>query len=216
MTKTPPAPRKKTAVATKPAKHTSKDIAKFALRPSANTVAVVNVFNAPFGELDTGELIRETQAQITAIQQGDMSNVEAMLYGQALALQSIFVAQARRAQVQERLPGFQAHFNLALKAQAQCRATLEALAEVKNPKATTFVSQQNNAHQQQVNNGDVKNNPMTHAHGKDMNQSNELLEAQDGERLDTRTTSTASGSNPHMETVGAIQRAGNGSGQGSQ
>ena len=43
--------------------------------------------------------------------------------------------------------------SLALKAQAQCRATLEALNEMKFPKSATFVKQANIANQQQINNG---------------------------------------------------------------
>lgn len=43
---------------------------------------------------------------------------------------------------------------MALKAQAQCRATLETLAEIKNPQPTAFLRQANIAYgPQQVNNG---------------------------------------------------------------
>ena len=36
------------------------------------------------------------------------------------------------------------------------------------------------------------------------NQQTKLLEAQDGERLDTRATSTAGAANPPLETVGIV------------
>lgn len=152
MTKAKTAVSKKAAVA-KSVKPDAKHMAEIATRPSVNSAAVMAVFSAPFGDLETPEVEKEIRQQIKAIKAGDMSNVEAMLYGQAIALQTIFVAESRRAQVQDRLPVFQAHFNLALRAQAQCRSTLEALAELKAPRATTFVRQQNNANQQQVNNG---------------------------------------------------------------
>ncbi|MGH8646968.1 MAG: hypothetical protein ACREX4_21935 [Gammaproteobacteria bacterium] len=62
---------------------------------------------------------------------------------------------------------------LALKAQNQCRQTLAALAEIKNPRRTTFIGQQNNATNQQVNNvggpSETRKNPET--------RENELLEA---------------------------------------
>lgn len=84
-------------------------------------------------------------------------------------------------------------------------------AEVKYPKAATFVRQQNVAYQQQVNNGDPANGNLetstrtpAHMHGKSLNQSNELLEARYGERLDTRTKGTASAANRHMEAVGTV------------
>lgn len=152
MTKANTAVSKKAAVA-KSVKPDAKHMAEIATRPSVNSAAVMAVFSAPFGDLETPEVEKEIRNQIAAIKGGDMSNVEAMLYGQAIALQTIFVAESRRAQVQDRLPVFQAHFNLALRAQAQCRSTLEALAELKAPRATTFVQQQNNANQQLVNNG---------------------------------------------------------------
>ena len=154
MTKAKTVVRKKTEIV-KGEKPDAKQMAEIVTRPSINSAAVMAVFNAPFGDLETPEVEKEIRNQIAAIKAGDMSNVEAMLYGQAIALQTIFVAQSRRAQVQDRLPVFQAHFNLALRAQAQCRSTLEALAELKAPRATTFVRQQNNANQQQVNNDAV-------------------------------------------------------------
>ena len=48
----------------------------------------------------------------------------------------------------------ESYLRLALKAQAQSRATVEALAEMKNPHPVSFVKQANIAHgNQQVNNG---------------------------------------------------------------
>lgn len=47
----------------------------------------------------------------------------------------------------------------ALKAQNQCRQTLAALAEIKNPRRTTLIGQQNNATNQQVNNAAIGANP---------------------------------------------------------
>ena len=57
----------------------------------------------------------------------------------------------------EHLNATETYMRLALKAQTQCRSTLETLAEVKYPKAATFVRQQNVAYQQQINNGDPAN-----------------------------------------------------------
>ena len=114
----------------------------------------------------------------------------------------------------EHLNATETYMRLALKAQTQCRSTLETLAEVKYPKAATFVRQQNVAYQQQINNGDPANgnkNTSTrtpaHAHGKILNQSNELLEAQHGERLDNRTASAASSNDSHLETMGVVNGA---------
>ena len=92
---------------------------------------------------------------------------------------------------------------MALKAQTQCRATLETLAEVKNPRVTTFVRQQNNAQQQQVNNGvlDLTQPVRTE---KNVNQSNELLTKGTHAQLDARGPITAGRGHSQVETVGAV------------
>ena len=88
------------------------------------------------------------------VRRGDMASAEAMLYGQAATLQAVFTALVRRAARADQIPQFQAAMSMALKAQAQSRATLEALAEIKNPRPVAFVKQANIANgPQQVNNG---------------------------------------------------------------
>ena len=56
-----------------------------------------------------------------------------MLFGQAQALQDIFVMLARRASNQTKLPQWDAAMRMALRAQNQSRMTLETLATIKNP-----------------------------------------------------------------------------------
>jgi hypothetical protein len=94
------------------------------------------------------------------------------------------------------------YMRLALKAQSQCRATLETLAEIKNPSSVAFVRQANIAHgPQQVNNslpsraGESEVNPNT------------LLEATHGERLDTGAEGTPGRADTDLEAVGAVNRA---------
>lgn len=97
-------------------------------------------------------------SQTAEIQAGNLKTPEAMLYGQAATLQTVFTALLRRAANADKIPQFQSAMSMALKAQAQCRATLEALAEIKNPRAATFVRQANIANgPQQVNNGRAVN-----------------------------------------------------------
>lgn len=105
------------------------------------------------GGADLSKACDERHKRIAQVQGGDMTHVEAMLMSQALTLETIFTHLSRRAAAQEHLRHFAAHLGLALKAQAQCRATLEALAEVKHPRAVAFVKQANIASgHQQVNN----------------------------------------------------------------
>lgn len=105
------------------------------------------------GEPDLAEMLDDIRDQVKQLQAGDMSRVEAMLYGQAMSLQTIFTSLSRKAASSEYLKQFQANLGLALKAQAQCRATLEALAEIKNPRAVLITKQANisGGHQQVVN-----------------------------------------------------------------
>lgn len=71
---------------------------------------------------------------------------------------------------------------LALKAQAQCRSTVEALSAMKNPRVQ-YVNQQNVAVNQQVNNGTG-----TSAQRERETTQVSLLEAHPTTRLDVRTT----------------------------
>lgn len=101
----------------------------------------------------------------------------------------------------EYLDASERYLRLALKAQNQCRSTLETLAAIKNP--PVVFAKQANINQgngnQQVNNSTPA--PATHA-GKNINQQNELLEVQHGsETVVTQTTGATIGKNPAMATV---------------
>jgi hypothetical protein len=145
--------------------------------------------------------------------------VEAMLYSQATALQAIFTNLARRANSQDYLKQWEAYLRMALKAQAQCRVTLEALAEIKNPRPVAFVKQANIAHgPQQVNNGqgagiDGSQNAQAragaHAGNSETGQT-ELLGVNNGERMDTRAAQASGGADPQLATVGTIDRPAHG------
>lgn len=83
---------------------------------------------------------------------------ERTLQAQATALNQMFVALASRATNQEYVKNFEVYMRLALKAQSQCRATLETLATIKNP-PVVFAKQANIAQNQQVNNGTASTPP---------------------------------------------------------
>ncbi len=103
------------------------------------------------GEVDLGELVTNLGEEVKIVLDGNMRPAEAMLYGQAMTLQTIFTNLACRAQANDGLKQFQVNMTLALKAQAQCRSTIEALALVKNP--MPYIKQANIANgPQQVNN----------------------------------------------------------------
>lgn len=148
--------------------------------------------------------IQEVQRIANAVKAGDMSDLEAMLVGQAIALQTISSNLAARAQVQSAQRNLEAFLGLAFKAQAQSRSTIQALVDLKYPRQVVYaknVSNVNNG-QQQINTG-----PPPAQAGKTEPTQNKLLESSNGEWLDTRETSKASGANPVLATVGQINRA---------
>ena len=91
------------------------------------------------------------------VNSNDFKQVEAMLMGQAMALNVIFGDLTCRSGNylngrSECLPVIETYFKMALKAQNQCRMTLETLSNIKNP-PVVYAKQANIANgPQQVNN----------------------------------------------------------------
>ena len=140
---------------------------------------------------------------------GNLHTMEAMLIGQATALQTIFTSLARRAASQEQMRHYETFLSLALKAQAQSRATISALVDLKYPKQATFVKQANIAHgPQQVNNASAPADAISHA-SQIQTEQNKRLEDKTHERtyLDTRATPAAKPRYQAVEAVGKVNRA---------
>lgn len=180
---------------------------------AVSTVAASRVIVAAEGKTVIGEildvpgLIGFLREQATCVQAGNLSEAEAMLMNQATALQSLFARLTERGMSCEHVAGFEVNMRMALKAQAQCRSTLEALAEIKNPRPVAFVKQANIAHgPQQINNGTQATGAIP-AHGEKTIQSNELSGAGHELLEDTRASQAQSRVNQTVETVGAIDRA---------
>jgi hypothetical protein len=175
----------------------AKALAQIAMRPSVNAAAVIAEYGKPFGDQDVNELIDALSVSMGEVNKGDLKRCENMLMGQAYALQSIFMNLSRKANIQEHMKNIDAFLRLALKAQSQCRATLETLAAIKNP-PVIFAKQANiSSGHQQVNNGILP----THA-GKNKFSPNELLEVHDGStKLDTGTTGATIPENKAMAAV---------------
>ena len=92
------------------------------------------------------------------------------------------------------------YMRLALKAQSQCRATLETLAGIKNP--IPYIKQTNIANgPQQVNNGQIAAAAPPHA-GDFETAPNKLLEANHGQRLDIGAEVAAGGANQTVAAMG--------------
>ena len=148
------------------------------------------------------EAIAVLNKQSAAVQKGDLSRAESMLMAQATALQSIFARLVEKGMSGLTLPTFEINMRMALRAQNQCRATLETLASIKNP-PVVFAKQANvTTGPQQVNNGMAR----TQAREIEIEQTQLLKEDHHGQRLDTGTPGKAVSADTAMATVGEIDR----------
>lgn len=132
-------------------------LAELAIAGVVGNGATLIAFSASsFGELSLTDCTRALRDAAQAVHGGDLRAAETMLTAQASALNAMFGELARRAALNKggNLPATETYMRLALKAQAQCRATVETLAAMKNP-PVVFARQANinNGGQQQINCG---------------------------------------------------------------
>lgn len=177
---------------------------RFATRPDVQSSLTIQAYGKKIGDLELQGLAEALTDEVKKVNDGDLQKAEAMLITQAHALDGMFNCLAARgaANMGEYLDSADKYIRLALKAQAQCARTLEVLAAIKNP-PTVFARQANiTSGPQQINNGVAQVEKPKAAQ-------NELLEADNGERLDATAQAKAIGADPHLETVGASNRAKN-------
>ncbi len=213
--KTQTAKRTELAIQTEPNQTKGERHAKVSLSASYMSAILADSFTqALLPDVEIGEVAKALKANIATVQAGDMASIEAMLIGQAQALQTMFVSLGRQAASKTSLQQYTAFMNLALKAQSQSRATIQALVELKYPKQATFVKQANiaNGHQQ-INNGkpitdNCATNTHAPAHAREIeNQPNELIEVNNGSQdLDNRATQTTIAKDKAMATVATQHR----------
>jgi len=156
-------------------------------------------------EIDAPTMLATLRDQVASMQGGDLAHAEAMLINQASALQAVFVRLSERAMEQAHMPNLEGFMRMALRAQSQCRATLETLATIKNP-PIVYAKQANfAAGHQQVNNG----MPGPTQAREIENQQSKLMEEDHGTRMDTGTSGASVSPNSAMATLGEINRAEN-------
>lgn len=180
----------------------------------SNAMTTRAFLNSSQPNLSITELVASVKAHGEKVNGNDLAAAEQMLVAQAIALNSIFAEMARRSALNmgDYLDATDRYMRLALKAQGQCRATLETLAAVKNP-PVIFARQANIAHgPQQVNNGVAPERYQwatapAHAHEQSGNRTNEVLGVDDGERMDAAAQGTAGLANPKLATVDTVNRA---------
>lgn len=154
-------------------------------------------------EIDVPGLLATLRDHAEMVNEGDLSRAEAMLINQADALQAIFVSLTERALRQDYHVYVEDFMRLALKAQNQCRATLETLVTIKSP-PVVYARQANvTTGPQQINNGveplSVKANE---------NAPNQLSEAVGSNELfqDAGAPCDAIRDDPTLEAMGEVNR----------
>lgn len=172
-------------------------IAEIATDPAKNAALVIRSFFQE-GEPDVRTALEIMDKTIAEVQSGSMKPAEAILVSQAKALDSLFMSFVTIAQKNAKnTKTLEPLMRIALKAQNQCRATIQTLNEVKNPRSVAYVQQANisNGHQQ-VNNGVAgEKNQITQ--NKLSGKTNALLKNE-------RTSQAAIQTDPKMETMGEI------------
>lgn len=186
---------------------------QLAMSSEIQSAAVMQSYqkNVMGSDVDFEVLVKGIMGTCTQVNGGNLQTMEAMLVSQATALQTIFTDLARKAQAQTYQKQFEAYLGLALKAQAQSRATISALVDLKYPRQATFVKQANIAHgPQQVNNG-VMPSGASASHGKKQKtEQNKLLEDDDGKfsiGVVPGKTSTPKPSHQGMEALESVHRS---------
>ena len=200
------AAKRKGVVAVRPKETPSQAAARAAIDPTIIAgVMTQNAYENDGGrELNVGDFVIEIREQCDAIARNDFTPAEQLLMSQAHTLSQVFYRLSNAAYANQNGGYFDAmdrYLRLALKAQSQCRSTLLALSEIKNPKSVAFIRQANVANNQQINNGELA--PPARTEEND-NQPNELLKVTYEQPMDSRSPRTASRGDPVMATVEPI------------
>lgn len=152
--------------------------------------------------LDAPTAVEELYTSAKKINDGNTEELGQMLMTQAKTLDYFFHETLQKLPNCMLIDHIRYYTDMALRAQNQSRKTILALAELKNPRRTMFIKQQNNAVNQQVNN--VVNPELTNFENP-KKVTNELLSETNHEALDFRGTPETIGINSTMEAM-AISR----------
>lgn len=179
---------------------------------ATNAVTTRTFLGGTQPNLSITEMVASLKDHGRRVNANDLTAAEQMLCAQAIALNAIFGEMARRSAMNmgEYIDATDRYMRLALKAQGQCRATLETLAAIKNPPVFTRQANIANGPQQVNNSASFESSTHGRAHaGENKIQPSKLLEdGQNGSTyLDPGTATTATRGNQEVEAVGKFDRA---------
>ncbi|MEY3123868.1 MAG: hypothetical protein RLZZ573_388, partial [Pseudomonadota bacterium] len=173
---------------------------------TGNAVTAMAFRKGNFGAIDINEGIRVLREASTRVHDGKLQDLETTLTAQASTLDAIFNELARRSALNlgEYIGAAETYLRLALKAQSQCRATIETIAAMKNP-PVVFTRNANIVNgPQQINNHQPQTNSLN---GKNSDSpAREELEHHHANTLDTGAQAAPERVNSTLEAVEQVHR----------
>ena len=182
-------------------------IARTALRPTVQAAFTLKKCSRLYGNVELSSLVDALTEQTRASGDGDLEWAGAMLTAQGHTLDALFNSLTRNAMNADLINQFEAYLKLALRAQSQCRATLDTLANMKKPSADLITLTNIVGGAQQINIHRPDDKPQ-----EKQIPPNELLENKEHEPdkwLATRAPQEAIGADSNVEPVGEVHRTEN-------
>lgn len=151
--------------------------------------------------LDLGTIAKELAQSAGRLVDGNTREIEMILLSQAQTLDVLFHRMLTQLSAMQMVNQIQVFADIALRAQNQSRKTLAVLADLKNPRRATFIKQQNNAVNQQVNNTVKQDNSKISE-----NLANELVSKVKHEKMDDGRKVKAISVNKKSEAMATLHR----------
>ena len=164
-----------------------KAIRQFVQSPELTNAAVVLAYKGSIAgdRIDLSDIVDSMQQSSEKLQSNaPLELTENILISQAQSLNAMFCDLAVKANNQKYLDSMDKYLKLALKAQSQCRATLETLANIKNP-PIVFAKHANIAHNQQINNQQVNHTAQSEQISEPVQQAQSAIEQQPKQAIPT-------------------------------
>lgn len=164
-----------------------KAIRQLVQSPELTNSAVVLAYkgNIAGDRIDLSDILDSMQQSSEMLQSDTpLLLAERILMSQAQSLNAVFCDMAKRANRQEYVANMDKLLRLALKAQSQCRATLETLANIKNP-PIVFAKHANIANHQQINNQQVNHTAQSEQTSEPVQQAQSAIEQQPKQAIPT-------------------------------
>jgi len=164
-----------------------KAIRQLVQSPELTNAAVVLTYkgNIAGDRIDLSDILDSMQQSSEKLQSNaPLELTENILISQAQSLNAMFCDLAIKANNQKYLDSMDKYLKLALKAQSQCRATLETLANIKNP-PIVFAKHANIAHNQQINNQQVNHTAQSEQTSEPVQQAQSAIEQQPKQAIPT-------------------------------